>query len=119
MEENTKQIEKRHVVKALDKLARTNPNSSFIHIENPGDAIGVSPIVSFKVQSDPISVVGVNGCQVVDMLEYVKCLFESLDEVFPCEENKATITKIQEAIYYQRMRTEDRVSRSVEGYNKL
>ena len=52
------------------------------------------------------------------MLEYVKCLFESLNEAFPCRENALTITKIEEAIHWQEARTKDRIRRNVEGKNE-
>ena len=74
--------------------------------------------MKFTIQSDPVSVVGVNGCQALDMLKYVKCLFESLNEAFPCRENALTITKIEEAIHWQEARTRDRVLRNVEGKNE-
>lgn len=104
----------RHVVKALSKM--TNP--SFIEVENTEDVKGIAPIVKFTIQSDPIGEVGVNGCQALDMLEYTKCLFESLNEAFPCRENALTITKIEEAIHWQHARTLDRERRKVEGQNK-
>ena len=119
---NTKQIENpRHVLKAWEKLPLKNNGNKepklFIEIENGEDVKGVSPIVKFTIQSDPISEVGVNGCQAVDMLEYTKCLFQSLNEAFPCRENALTITKIEEAIHWQEARTKDRLSRQVEGKN--
>jgi hypothetical protein len=94
----------------------TNP--SFIEVENTEDVKGIAPIVKFTIQSDPIGEVGVNGCQALDMLEYTKCLFESLNEAFPCRENALTITKIEEAIHWQHARTLDRERRKVEGKNK-
>lgn len=114
----------RHVEKALLKLSSSEPNNpaitpDFISLENTEDVKGVAPIVKFTIQSDPISEVGVNGCQALDMLKYVKCLFESLNEAFPCRENSLTITKIEEAIHWQEARTKDRVRRSVEGKNEL
>lgn len=90
----------------------------FMQIENGDDVKGIAPIVSFWIQSDPISEVGVNGVQAVDMLEYVKCLFESLNEAFPCRENALTITKIEEAIHWQTARTTNRMKRGVEGKNE-
>src|SRR5574343_1102155 len=110
----------RHVEKALRMLIDTNTNVSeqFIAIDNLQDIKGVSPIVKFTIQSDPISEVGINGCQALDMLKYVKCLFESLNEAFPCRENSLTITKIEEAIHWQDARTKDRLNRGVEGKNK-
>ena len=89
----------RHIEKALQLLIDTNTNVSkqFISIENNEDVKGVAPIVKFTIQSDPISEVGVNGIQAVDILEYTKCLFQSLNDAFPCRENALTITKIEEA----------------------
>ena len=105
----------RHVEKALLKM---NSNNEFITIKNKDDVKGIAPIVSFTIQSDPISEVGINGCQALDMLEYTKCLFQSLNDAFPCRENALTITKIEEAIHWQDARTKDRLSRQVEGQNK-
>jgi hypothetical protein len=110
----------RHVEKArLKMLENGNSNTAFIAIENLEDVKGVAPIVSFTIQSDPIKEVGVNGCQALDMLEYVKCLFQSLNDAFPCRENALTITKIEEAIHWQDARTKDRMKRNVEGENKI
>lgn len=111
----------RHVEKALLKYHEECypevPNQ-FIKIENVEDTKGVAPVVSFTIQSDPISEVGVNGVQALDVLKYVKCLFQSLNEAFPCRENSLTITKLQEAIFWQEERTRDRIRRQVEGQNK-
>jgi len=104
----------RHVEKALQKFGSTD----FITVKNVEDVKGVAPVVSFTIQSDPVKEVGVNGCQAVDMLEYVKCLFESLNEAFPCRENALTITKIEEAIHWQEARTKNRILRGVEGKNE-
>jgi len=103
----------RHVQKALIEMGE----SPFIKIENVEDTKGVAPIVSFTVQSDPIGEVGVNGIQAVDILNYCKHLFKSLNDAFPCRENSLTITKIEEAIHWQDARTKDREKRKVEGKN--
>ena len=108
----------RHVVKAMLKWCNSEEHP-FVKIENDFDIPGVAPIVSFTVQSDPIKEVGVNGVQATDMLEYVKCLFESLNEAFPCRENALTITKLEEALHWQEARTKNRTKRGVEGENKL
>jgi len=123
MEELKDQRPMRHVEKALLKLSNSEPNNpgitpDFISIENAEDVKGVAPIVKFTIQSDPISEVGINGVQALDMLKYVKCLFESLNEAFPCRENALTITKIEEAIHWQDARTKDRQRRNVEGKNE-
>ena len=115
----------RHVEKArnlleleYDRSAENMSLLNFIKIENAEDVKGVAPIVSFTIQSDPILEVGVNGVQALDMLKYVKCLFQSLNEAFPCRENALTITKIEEAIHWQDARTKDRQRRNVEGKNE-
>jgi hypothetical protein len=108
----------RHVEKALAKFYVKEGVNSFISIQNIEDVKGVAPIVSFTIQSDPISEVGVNGVQALDMLKYVQYLFESLNEVFPCRENSLTLTKIEEAIHWQDARTKDRQNRLVEGTNQ-
>ena len=111
----------RHVEKALLKYndeCYPEVPTNFIKLQNVEDVKGVAPIVSFQIQSDPISEVGVNGVQALDILKYTKCLFESLNEAFPCRENSLTITKIEEAIHWQDARTKDRQRRLVEGYNK-
>lgn len=108
----------RHVEKALVKLKEQDPQrefDSFIQIENAEDVKGVAPIVKFIIQSDPIGEVGINGVQALDMLEYTKCLFQSLNDAIPCRENALTITKIEEAIHWQEARTKDRLKRAVEG----
>jgi len=107
----------RHVEKALLKFNEQCKLTHFIQIENLKDEKGIAPIVKFTIQSDPIGEVGVNGVQALDMLEYVKFLFESLNEAFPCRENALTITKIEEAIHWQEARTKDRLRRGVEGKN--
>jgi hypothetical protein len=117
----------RHVENALIKMMPVQVEGeipdvdlphTFISILNKDDIKGVPPVVSFSIQSDPIGEVGVNGCQAVDMLEYVKCLFESLNDAFPCRENALTITKIEEALHWQEHRTKDRQKRLVEGKNE-
>jgi hypothetical protein len=111
----------RHVEKAaLSFLSSKGVEANkFLEIENAKNVKGIAPIVKFTIQSDPISEVGVNGLQAVDMLEYVKCLFQSLDEAFPCRENKSTILSIEAAICAQELRTANRIARKVEGQNKL
>jgi hypothetical protein len=91
---------------------------NFIKIENKEDVKGVAPIVSFTIQSDPIGEVGINGCQALDMLKYVHCLFDSLNKAFPSSYNETSLAHIENAIQAQNLRTADRIARNVEGQNK-
>jgi hypothetical protein len=112
-----------HVVDALERM--TSKLKRFITIENVDDVKGMAsearipPVVRIPVQSDPIPQVGENGLQAVDIIEYAKCLVESLNDRFPCRENSLTITKLEEAIHWQEARTKNRISRNVEGQNKI
>lgn len=69
----------------------------------------------FILQNGPIGEVDVNGCQVTDMIEVAKMIIENLNGKFPCRENSLTITKLDEALMWQKRRTEDRERRGVEG----
>ena len=112
----------RHVEKALLRFKEVRPLDEtpckFISIDNMEDTPGVAPVVKFTIQSDPVSLVGVNGCQAQDILEYTKYLFESLNAAFPCVENKLTIDAITLGLKYQDERTRNRIKRGVEGENK-
>ena len=111
----------RHVEKALHKMAdqtKQHNIGNFVKLENVQDIKGIAPTVSFTIQSNPITEVGINGCQATDMLLYTKCLFESLNEAFPCHENTVTIQKLTEALDWQEQRTLNRLKRGVEGKNQ-
>ena len=108
----------RHVQKALIEYGKKYGETSFISLNNIEDTIGVSPIVSFQIQSDPIGDVGINGIQCEDIITYSLCLLQSLNKAFPCRENSLSITKLEEALHWQEARTKDRIMRSVEGSNK-
>ena len=109
----------RHVQDAISRM-EDNPLRQFIEIENPLDEPTVAPVVKFTIQSAPVGYceseggipLGINGCQARDMLEYVKCLFQSFNDKFPCRENSITITKLEEAIHWQDHRTADREKRN-------
>ena len=79
----------RHVENASIKFANEveEVKHKFLSIENIADVKGITPIVKFTIQSDPIGEVGINGLQALDLLIYTKCLFQSLNDSFPCREN--------------------------------
>ena len=74
--------------------------------------------ITFKIQNGPIKEVGVNGCQIEELGKVWLEILQHFNKDFPCRENSITITKIQEALMWQEKRTQDRVKRGVEGYNK-
>lgn len=105
----------KHMKKALDQM--NDKMKEFICIEPDNMTI------SFRIMGSPTNAdCGefriTSGCQAVDILEYVKNLFQSLNEDFACRENSLTITKIEEALHWQEARKKDRTKRGVEGYMK-
>lgn len=71
--------------------------------------------ISFTVQNGPIKEVGLNGCQVDEIIAVAKAIITGLNEKFPCRENAVAITKLDEAIMWLKKRKEDRENRHVEG----
>ena len=131
--------ETRFVVKALESLLEEenilwqgrverneiSPLSSpmdileYIKIENKENLKGIPPVVSFTIQSDPISKVGINGVQVYDMIRYCYHLVKELNKKFRCEHNDKTLEHLEIAINWQELRTYDRQKRGVEGKNEI
>ena len=108
------ETKKRHVQKALDMMQRPEM-AKFIKIEYPKDAKGVCPRVIFTIQSNNVGDVGVNGCQVEDMIEYCRNLIKSLDTSLHCDENRLTLQHLNGALDWQMKRGNDRKDRKVEG----
>lgn len=71
--------------------------------------------ITFNIQNGPIKEVGINGCQVDNMIEAAKMIIEGLNKNFPCRENSIAITKLEEAILWLGKRKSDRLKRDVEG----
>ena len=84
------------------------PNA-FIYVRNDKNSL------SFTLQNGPIKEVGVNGCQVTDVIAVAKHIIEKLNEKFPCEENVKTIMHLNGALVEQFNRTKNREVRGVEG----
>jgi hypothetical protein len=74
--------------------------------------------LSFTIQNGPIKEVGVNGCQVDTVIEAAKTILEGLNKQYPCRENSAAITKLDEALHWLEHRKKDREKRAVEGTSK-
>ena len=74
--------------------------------------------ISFTIQNGPIKENGVNGCQVLTMIQASEVIINNLNKNFPCEENEETLYHLRKAIEAQNRRTANREKRGVEGYNK-
>lgn len=86
--------------------------SHFIYVRKDKNSI------AFTVQNGPVKQVGVNGCQVDEIIEAAKLIIEGLNKNFSCRENSMAITKLDEALLWLKKRKFDREQRNVEGYNK-
>lgn len=87
------------------------PNN-FIYVRHDVNSL------SFTIQNGPIKEVGVNGCQVNEIVEAAKIIIEGLNSKFPCRENSMAITKLDECLMWLEKRTKDREKRGVEGLSK-
>ena len=79
---------------------------------------GQTSSVKFTIQSGPIKEVGVNGCQIDDVIRWAKEKIEGFNASFPCRENSLVITKLEEALLWSMQRKLNREARGVEGLNK-
>lgn len=71
--------------------------------------------ITFKIQNGPIGEVGVNGCQVTDMLAVIQRIYQELDNKFHCHENEMTVLSCGQGLAWQNARTKNREARGVEG----
>lgn len=74
-------------------------------------------MISFKMMTKPVSEGG-SGCQLTTLIKASLIMINSLNDKFPCRENAITITKLEEALLWQRHRTVNREARGVEGLNE-
>jgi hypothetical protein len=74
--------------------------------------------VHFHGQRGPVGEVGLNGCQVDDIITFALATLQVYNKLWPCRENSIAITKLQEALMWLGERRRDREDRGVEGYDK-
>lgn len=91
-----------------DELRKTHP----IYVDHEVN------MVSFRIQNGPIKEVGVNGCQVTDIIATATHMIAELNKKFPCEENISTLHHLNKALKFQADRTKNREARGVEGLSK-
>ena len=100
-----------------------DPNTQAYPFDNKSELpFGVSvdaSSVTFTGQHGPINEVGLNGCQIDDMIQFARLTLEVFNAKFPCRENSLAITKLQEAEMWLLQRKLNREARGVEGKNVL
>lgn len=102
--------ERNWIVEALDDIPPEM--KKFVGVSETGKSFTV------RMQNDVVSEVGVCGVQVGELIHFPLALIRFLNKKFPCRENSLTVTKLEEALHWDRARTEDRKARGVEGRNE-
>jgi len=74
--------------------------------------------VLFIGQRGSVKEVGVNGCQIDDMITFALGTIRAFNSKFPCRENSIACTKLEEALHWLESRKRDREDRNVEGREK-
>jgi hypothetical protein len=74
--------------------------------------------ITISIQNGPIGEYGHNGTQIDDLGKIWLEILKEFNAKYPCRENSLSITKIQEALFWQDERTKDRKKRQVEGTNQ-
>ena len=93
-------------------IGHINDRDCFININHRLNEI------SFKIQNGPIKEVGVNGCQVDDLLYIAKTIIFRLNKNYPCKENEEALEGINKAVDALAARKARREREGNEGYNR-
>jgi len=64
--------------------------------------------ISFNLQNGPVKEVGINGCQIVTLIDAAKVLIEKHNEKHPHMYNISSMHYLDQAIRYQELRTQER-----------
>ena len=74
-----------------------------------------SSFIQIKWQDGTVPEHGVNGAQMVDVLQVLIARMEYLNNRAPCEENVNMLAALYDAQHWDRLRTERRQAQGVEG----
>lgn len=105
-------------LEAFAKLIEINPNAQDEINKYLKFAFINGVEIRFNVQTGPVGEFGKNGLDLTFLLEYILNIYTLFNNKFPCEENDITIEYITRALIQQRLRTENRKSRNVEGVDE-
>lgn len=87
--------------------------TNFIYVRHDVNSI------AFTLQRGPVKEVGVNGCQVDQLIQAAAAVIHGLNEKFPCAENAKVLYNLNQALCHLEQRTRDRQARAVEGTNQI
>ncbi len=75
--------------------------------------------ISFTLQNGPVKEVGINGCQIVTLIDAARVLIEKHNEKFPSMHNISAMHHLELAIFSQERRAQARGSQGVEGTSQV
>jgi len=80
---------------------------------------GAAEVLRIQFQGGPIAEVGVNGCQIEDVLDVLIARLEGFQRsTFGCAENENALSKLKAAKGWLEQRTSARRAQGVEGTNE-
>lgn len=98
----------------MDEVIGESPGLYFYLKEHPEDIL---PLIHFyEMREDGTKINGVTNEEVLAVLIH---RMKKLDKKFPCVENRMAIGNLEGALVWLNLRTQDRVSRSVEGTHNV
>jgi hypothetical protein len=76
--------------------------------------------IKLKFQQGPVKEVGVNGCQIEDVLDIlIRRLSGFQQGPFHCDENRIALENIETGLLWLKFRTSKRIAQNVEGKNAV
>jgi len=100
----------------------SNHKYFLIPTENPDEKIDnysdLSQVIKF--QEGPINEVGINGITEASLISVLIDRFEYFQKntKLPCDENETILDNLYHSLFMINKRTEDRIQKNIEGYNK-
>ena len=92
-----------------DEWKKLRDDEKFIVVNHETNTISV------KIQTDPVSEVGINGCQIDEFIELSRLILSKFNENVPCKFNENAIKHLEGALEELDNRRKDRENRGVEG----
>lgn len=100
-----------------DSIDDDTPNGLFVlhYAPNTTRVNGAS----FRLQNGPIREVGVNGCQIDEVIRFAQDRLREFNKLAPSRQTQEAITHLGQALLSLAIRTADRESRGVEGTKEV
>lgn len=99
-----------------EKVFNANHEYVIRHFKEDENGASNEIFANIKFQKGAVKENGINGCQNEHLIGIVIDRLQCLNQGdFACRENSIAITKLEEALLWLNKRTQDRITRNVEG----